>query len=514
MPAETAPQNGQHRKHIFEMENISIEFPGVKALSNVDFKIESGTIHALIGANGAGKSTLMKILAGVYDHYTGSIYFDGQPIDIRSPRDAKDLGIEVVHQEVDTALIPYLTVAENILLDVMVNDSGKSQFVNWRKIRREARALLERVGVQLDVQSLVQDISLADKQMVLVARALAANCRFLILDEPTAPLSQVETDELFRLMRELAQKENVGIVFISHRLPEVFEICGSITILRNGEMITRQQLDTLSQQQVVEHMLGRKFDEYFPKVHAEISDVLFEVENLSEANGAVWNINLTVRAGEIVGVTGLVGAGKTELCKTLFGAFPIASGEIRLKGKRLKINNPYSAVSQGIALVPEERRKEGVLVNEPVYINLTAASLSNFSVTGFVNRRKERKRARNVIDELGVITPNENQKVAFLSGGNQQKIAVGKWLISDAEVYIFDEPTKGVDVGAKHDIFQLIGELAERGKGIIYVSSEFPEILGITDRTYVMYDQTIVKEFTDIEQTTEEELLFYSTGGQ
>ncbi len=502
------------QKHVFTMEDISIEFPGVKALSNVDFEIESGTIHALIGANGAGKSTLMKILAGVHDHYTGLIRFNGEPVDIRSPIDAKALGIEVVHQEVDTALVPYLSVAENILLDVMVKDSGRRQFVNWGKMRRQARDVLKRVGVELNVQTLVQNLSLAEKQMVLVARALAANCRFLVLDEPTAPLSQVETEDLFRLMRELSQNQNVGIVFISHRLPEVFEICEMITILRNGEVITRQSLDKLNQHQVVEHMLGRKFEEYFPKVEAEITDVLFEVRNLNEATGAVKNINMTVRAGEIVGVTGLVGAGKTELCKTLFGAFRIDSGEIILNGKKLRITTPYSAVSQGIALVPEERRKEGVLVEEPVYVNLTAASLSNFSISGFVNSRSERKKSRTIIADLGIVTPSENQKVALLSGGNQQKIAVGKWLIADAEVYIFDEPTKGVDVGAKYDIFQLIGGLAERGKGIIYVSSEIPEILGIADRTYVMYDQTIVKEFLNIEATTEEEILFYSAGGQ
>lgn len=502
------------QKHMFTMENISIEFPGVKALSNVDFHLESGSIHALIGANGAGKSTLMKILAGVHDHYTGTIRLDGEPVDIRSPRDAKALGIEVVHQEVDTALVPYLTVAENILLDVMVNDSGANQFVNWGKMRREARKLVEQVGIDINVQMLVQDLTLAEKQMVLVARALSVNCRFLVLDEPTAPLSQVETEDLFRLMRQLAETQNVGIVFISHRLPEVFEICQVITILRNGEVITYQHLDGLNQKQVVEHMLGRKFDEYFPKVDADISDVLFEVKNLSEANGAVKDVSLTVHSGEIVGVTGLVGAGKTELCKTLFGAFSIDSGEIWLNGKKLKITSPYSAVSQGIALVPEERRKEGVLVNEPVYVNLSAASLSNFSVSGFVNSRSERKKARTMIDELGVVTPSESQKVALLSGGNQQKIAVGKWLIADAEVYIFDEPTKGVDVGAKYDIFQLIGGLAERGKGVIYVSSEIPEILGIADRTYVMYDQTIVKEFQDLKNTTEEEILFYSAGGQ
>ncbi len=503
-----------HHKHKFEMKNISIEFPGVKALTNVNFQIESGAIHALLGANGAGKSTLMKILGGAYDHYHGTIRFDGREVDIRTPRDAKQLGVAVVYQEVDTALIPYLSVAENIMLDVLANEMGRRQFVNWKKIRAEARAYLKRVNLDLDVRALVQDLTLADKQRVLVARALAGDSRFLILDEPTAPLSQTETEELFDLMRDLAQNQNVGIVFISHRLPEIFEVCETVTILRNGKVVTESPITELTQKQVIEQMLGRRFDETYPKAKVEIGDTLFEVKHLSEADGAVRDINLTVRAGEIVGVTGLVGAGKTELCKTIFGALPIGSGEMLLHGRPLHVKSPHAAVRQRIALVPEERRKEGVLVEEPVYVNLTASSLNKFSnKLSFVNTGAARAAAKKIIGELGILTPSENQKVAFLSGGNQQKVAVGKWLITDADVYIFDEPTKGVDVGAKHDIFELIGRLARNGKGIIYASSEILEILGIADRTYVMYDQTIVKELKTAE-TSEKEILFYSAGGK
>lgn len=496
------------------MKNISIEFPGVRALSNVDFKVEGGTIHALIGANGAGKSTLMKILAGVYDHYTGSIAFDGQPVHIRSPRDGKNQGIEVVYQEVDTALIPTLSVAENIMLDVMVNDAGGRQFVHWPEIYQTAKALLNKIGIDLDVHQSVEELSLAQKQMVLVARALAGNCRFLILDEPTAPLSQVETEELFQLIRDLAHNQGVGVVFISHRLPEIFQVCEWITILRDGEVITSEPTHVLNQRQVIEHMLGRRFDETYPKMPVEIGDVLFEARNVSEATGAIRNVTFSVRSGEIVGMTGLVGAGKTELCKTLFGALDIAQGELYLNGRSIQVHSPYSAVQQGIALVPEERRKEGILVDEPVFVNLTASSLGNFSLLfSLLNTNAEKAKARIVIDDLGVRTPSEDQQVGLLSGGNQQKIAVGKWLITDAELYIFDEPTKGVDVGAKQDIFELIGGLAQRGKGVIYASSEIPEILGIADRTYVLYDRTIVKEFPPNE-ATEEEILFYSAGGK
>ncbi len=501
-------------KHRLEMKGISIEFPGVKALDNVDFTVKSGEIHALVGANGAGKSTLMKILGGAYDHYTGAIYFDGEKANIRHPRDAKELGIDVVYQEVDTALIPYLTVAENIMLDKMANEMKRKHFIRWGNIHRSAREVMKRVGIELDTHTLVQDLSLAEKQVVLIARALATNTNFLVLDEPTAPLSQTETEELFRLMRDLAQNQNVGVVFISHRLPEIFEVCETITILRDGQVVFDATIEQITQQKLVELMLGRRFEETYPKIHVPIGDVILEVKDLNEENGRVRDVNFTVRAGEIVGMTGLVGAGKTELCKTLFGAYPVKSGEALLHGKPLTMESPHSAVKQGLALVPEERRKEGILVDEPVYVNLTLPSLDKFTKgPDFVNTRAEKSIARQVIKELGIVTPSEEQKVAYLSGGNQQKVAVGKWLIADAEIYIFDEPTKGVDVGAKRDIFELIGQLAKQGKGVIYASSEIPEILDISDRVYVMYDYTIVKEF-ETSEATEESILFYSAGGQ
>ena len=501
-------------KHRLEMKGISIEFPGVKALDNVDFTVQSGEIHALVGANGAGKSTLMKILGGAYGHYVGEIFFDGQKVDIRNPHDAKELGIDVVYQEVDTALIPYLTVAENIMIDEMANKMKGKHFIRWGRLHSRAREVMKRVGIQLDTHTLVQDLSLAEKQMVLIARALATDTNFLILDEPTAPLSQTETEELFRLMRDLVQNQNVGIVFISHRLPEIFEVCETITILRDGQVVADTTIDAITQQKLVELMLGRRFEETYPKLHVPIGDVIFEVQNLNEEYGRVRDVSFTVRSGEIIGITGLVGAGKTELCKTLFGAYPIKSGQMLLHGKPLRVRSPHSAVKQGVALVPEERRKEGVLVEEPVFVNLTLPSLDRFTKgPAFVDTRAERATARKTIKDLGIRTPSENQKVAYLSGGNQQKVAVGKWLIADAEIYVFDEPTKGVDVGAKRDIFELIGELARQGKGIIYASSEIPEILDISDRIYVMYDYTIVKEFATSE-ATEEEILFYSAGGQ
>ncbi len=504
----------QPQLHTVAMESISIEFPGVKALSDVDLNLRSGTIHALVGANGAGKSTLMKVLSGAYNHYTGRIFVNGQEVDIRTPRDAKKLGIQIVYQEVDTALIPHLSVAENIMLDVLVNSMGRRQFVNWSEIHASAERVLQRLNIDLDTDALIQDLSLAQKQMVLIARAIAEETRFLILDEPTAPLSNTETEELFRVVEDLAYNQGVGVVFISHRLPELFAICREITVMRDGTVVTSRPMNGLTANDVVELMLGRKFEENYAKRPVEIGDTLFEVKGLTELNGAVTDVSLTVRSGEIVGVAGLVGAGKTELCKTIFGALPARSGQMLLRGKRLNVTSPHAAVKQGLALVPEERRKEGVLVEESVVTNLTAASLDNFTgALHFIRKQAERATARKVIADLKVKTPSEEQKVAYLSGGNQQKVAVGKWLIADADIYIFDEPTKGVDVGAKREIFDLIGQLAAMGKGIIYASCELSEILAITDRTYVMYDGRIVKELRTAE-TTEQEILYWSTGGK
>lgn len=497
---------------ILEMKNISIEFPGVKALKNVNFTTRTGLVHALVGANGAGKSTLMKVLSGAYNHYTGEIFMDGQKSSIRSPKNAKDFGVQIVYQEVDTALIPYLTVAENIMLDIMVNDMGQKQLVNWSRIHQQAAQVLNRLNLRISTKKPVSELTLAQKQMVLIARAISKECRYLILDEPTAPLSNAETEELFRVVRDLKEL-NVGIIFISHRLPEVFTICDQVTVMRDGEFVVCKNISETNQNEVVEYMLGKKFDENFPKRQVEIGDKLFEVKGLKDRE-KLKDIEFYVRSGEIVGIAGLVGAGKTELCKALFGATPITGGEILMSQKKLNNKSPSLAVKNGLALVPEERRKEGVLVEETITVNTTATNLGNFCRFGhLLNFKAERETARQIIRKLGIKTPHENRKVALLSGGNQQKVVVGKWLITEAEVYLFDEPTKGVDVGAKKDIFELIGELAADGKGIVYASCELAEIMGITDRIYVMYDGRIVKEL-ETKNTSEEEILFYSTGGK
>lgn len=495
-----------------EMQDISISFPGVHALRNVDFRTDTGVSHALVGANGAGKSTLMKVLAGAYAHYSGRILIDGREVRIRSPRDAKSLGIEVVYQEVDTALVPYLSVAENIMLDLMVNDMGARQVIKWRALHKESRQILGQLHVTLDTHLPVSQFSLAEKQMVLIARALSKECRFLILDEPTAPLSRSETDELFRVVRDILTR-NIGVIFISHRLPEVRQVCERITVLRDGQRVDERRMADVDMNGIVEMMLGRKFEDNFPKHPVPIGDIMLTVKGLTDSS-KIRDVDVHVRVGEIVGIAGLVGAGKSELCKALFGASTVRCKEALLNGRPYRLRDPHAAVMQGVGLVPEERRREGILVGESVATNLTAASLSDFSgALGFVRFKAEKNAVRTMIDRLEIRTPSENQKVGFLSGGNQQKVSVGKWLIANAEVYIFDEPTKGVDVGAKKDIFELIGRLAQAGKAILYASCEFAEILGITDRVYVLYDGRIVKELVT-GATSEEELLLYSTGGK
>ncbi|MBT2693977.1 sugar ABC transporter ATP-binding protein [Bacillus sp. ISL-55] len=494
------------------MKNITIEFPGVRALNGVDFSTETGRIHALIGANGAGKSTLMKVLSGAHDHYTGEIQLDGKKVEIRTPAHAQKLGIQTVYQEVDTAIIPSLTVAENIMLNHTVQDTENKHWVKWKQLFKQAGEIISGMNLNIPVKKLAGELSLAEKQLVLIARAISSKCSFLILDEPTAPLSHTETSELFRITRELAER-NVGIIFISHRMPEIFELCDEITIMRNGELVIKKGIPEVDTHQVIEYMLGRKLEDQFPARVSTFGQTILEVEGLTDGI-KVKNASLNVKAGEIVGIAGLVGAGKTELCKALFGATPTTSGTVKLKGRNLKLTSPHAAVKSGLALVPEERRKEGVLVAESVTSNLTAVNLKKFTrLLGFINRRAEKNTAQEYIKALGIKTSSENAKVENLSGGNQQKVAIGRWLIADADVYIFDEPTKGVDVGAKRDIFELIAQLAAQGKGVIYASSELSEIVGITNRVYVLYDGEPVKEL-ETAATTEEELLFYSTGGR
>ncbi|UUZ92862.1 sugar ABC transporter ATP-binding protein [Paenibacillus sp. P25] len=494
---------------LLEMKGISKTFPGVRALQGVDFEVRGGEIHALLGANGAGKSTLMKILSGAYEADEGSVLIDGAPLSINRPLDAIRQGIQCVYQEVDTVLVPALTVAENIMLDQLTAGGG---WVSLSRMKMQAAEVLSALGLTgIDVRRPAGELSIAQKRLVLIARALAQKAKFIIFDEPTAPLSNEEADRLFEIMERL-KRDGVGCIFISHRLSEVFRISDTVTVMRDGRRVSTKPARDTNATAVVEEMLGRTFEEEFPKADAVIGETLLEARGLT-AGMKVRGASLTVRRGEIVGVVGLVGAGKTELSRLLFGADPLDSGEVLLQGRKLALSSPTDAVRAGLALVPEERRKQGILVEQSVKANLALPLLKHLSRLGFVSRRGEAANARERIDELGIQPPLPERLVKYLSGGNQQKVAVGKWLPTDAQVYLFDEPTKGVDVGAKSDIFRLIGRLAQEGKGIIYLSCEIAEILGIADRILVMSYGRIVKELSR-EEATQEKILYYASSGE
>ncbi|QZY87254.1 sugar ABC transporter ATP-binding protein [Exiguobacterium acetylicum] len=494
--------------HHLKMTGISLAFPGVQALKQVSFEVKSGEIHALVGANGAGKSTLMKVLSGAETADEGTIRLDGKELSITSPRDAKQIGIDLVQQEVDVALVPYLTVAENICLDLLT-DGTMTGFVSQRRYIQRAKEALATLQADISVKTRVEELRLAEKQLVLIARALVQERRFLILDEPTAPLSQAETSHLFSVVRRLAER-GLGIIFISHRLQELYEICDSISVMRDGQLISRHLLADITKEAVVEQMLGRQLTSVAKTSRVNATNVL-TVE--SATNADVHEISLTVQAGEVVGIAGLVGAGKTELCKALFGDRPFQEGEVRIGGKAHRLRNPQAAIQAGIGLVPEERRKEGILVADSVAENLTAAAAHDFvNRWGLMDRRKEADQASQWVKELGIKVADVKQEVGQLSGGNQQKVAIGKWLLTDVSVLVLDEPTKGVDVGAKQDIYRLIDGLAQQQKGILYATSEWDELLTVTDRIYVMFDGRIVHE-TKTADTSEETLLWYATGG-
>jgi simple sugar transport system ATP-binding protein len=495
---------------LLETREVMVSFPGVLALDRVSFQARGGEVRAIVGANGAGKSTLLKVLTGAYAPASGTVAVDGEPRVFRGPRDAKRLGIEVVHQEVDAALIPFSSVAENVLLDRQALD--RRFWVRTSRLEKEARVLLEPLAPELDVRKRASDLTLAEKQLVLIARALGRDARFLLLDEPTAPLGPSETEALFAVVKTLVRR-GLGVLFISHRLPEVLRVASQVTVLRDGRVVADEPLAGKTTGWLVEQMLGKKLEDEYPRRGSRTpSEVLLEVRGLSDGH-RLKGVDLSVRSGEVVGVAGQVGAGKSELCKALFGASTAHADQFALAGKTRLPRQPREAVLDGLALVPEERRKEGVLVDESVAFNLSAAAGRLPTRFGFIDFGRERAQARDWIGRLSIKTPSERQKVALLSGGNQQKVAVGKWLAaSNASVFLFDEPTKGIDIGAKKDMFELVGRLADEGKGVVYATSEFPELLGIADRIVVLYDGRVVAE-RQASATTEEELLLLSTGG-
>ena len=495
---------------LLSMNDIHKSFGKVNALNEANFKLKKGEIHALLGANGAGKSTLMKILSGVYEQDHGEILLEGESIRFRSPKSAKEHGVYCVYQEVDTAIVPELSVAENILLDTFATRGNL--FVSKRQIHQKAREVLVQIQSEaIPVHLPAFHLSLAEKQMILIARALVHSAKIIIFDEPTAPLSVHESDRLFSVIQKL-KKQGVGCIFITHRLPEVFQICDRVTVMRGGTSVETFITTDTTQNQIIHSMLGTSLSNELEKHNIHIGAPLLDVEMLSDGN-KLQDISFTVSKGEIVGIVGLVGAGKTELAKTLFGYTPMTKGSVHLAGRTVKAKHPSDAIHAGMALVPEERRKEGLFVHESLKTNATFPNLPKFTRRFFMNNFAEQEFAESIIERLRIKTDSTETPLFHLSGGNQQKVVIGKWMSLESELYLFDEPTKGVDIGAKVDIFKLIRTLAEEGKGSIYFSSEIHEVLGLSNRILVMYDGRIVKELSQ-EEATQEKILLYASGGK
>ncbi len=497
----------------FEARGIVKDFPGVRAVDHVDFDAYAGEIHAIVGANGAGKSTLCKIFSGVYRADSGQIMINGQQVHIDSPSTAKALGIAIAPQEVDTALVPYLTVAENIALSRLARQ--KAVRVNWSQMYSDTEKVAEDVKLGISVRTPVSRLSIHQRQKVVIAQALFANARFLILDEPTGSLSLREVDQLFALLRGLIEKFNLCVIYISHRMPEVFDIADRISVMRDGKMVGTVRPDHSSIDEVVFMMLNRRRSALrrIPRAHPPDRDsaVVLNVEGLRRGR-LVNNVTFEVREREILGVAGLVGAGKTEVARILFGADKPESGRVYVNGEQVRLNSPADAMKHGICLVPEDRRQEGIFIEFPVVQNITLPNLSRFCKAGFIQAKEERRVASGIVERLGIICRDLKQKVKFLSGGNQQKVSIGKWLVGPGSVFIFDEPTKGVDVGAKEEIFRIVAGLADAGASVIYCSAELEEVLRISDRILVMYEGHVVSEF-DADAVDEEQLLLYASGG-
>jgi len=491
-----------------EMKSITKTYPGVRALDNVSFDVAKGEVHALVGENGAGKSTLMKILAGAQPMDSGEILIGGQQVHIVSPQKAMELGVSIIYQEFN--LVPYLNAAENIFLGREPKGAIPG-FINFARMYSEAQSVIDQLGVKLNVRTPVNRLSVAQQQMVEVAKATSRNASIIAMDEPSATLTEHELESLFELIRSLKQK-GVSIIYISHRLEEVFQIADRVTVLRDGKLVGTKPVAESDRNDLIRMMVGRDLKDVIPKEPAEIKSPALTVKGLTR-RGAIEDINLVVHQGEILGIAGLVGAGRTEVARAIFGADTIDSGEIWLNGSRVNVRSPKDAIRLGIGLVTEDRKALGLILGMVVRENISLANLGFLTKLGFVNRREEKRVALKFIEDLMIKTPSTEQQVQNLSGGNQQKVVLAKWLFTQSRVLIFDEPTRGIDVGSKVEIYQLMNKLAGSGVAIIMISSELPEILGMSDRILVMHEGHIAGELSR-EDATQEKIMHLATGGQ
>ncbi|MBE6068436.1 MAG: sugar ABC transporter ATP-binding protein [Clostridium lundense] len=497
----------ENKTPLLEMQNISKSFPGVKALQNVNLKAYGGEVMALLGENGAGKSTLMKILSGVYTKDEGKVFIEGKEANVTGIKDAEALGVSIIHQEL--SLLPNLTIYENIFLG---NEKYNGIFrkLDKKYMIEKSRELLSRIGFTTDPSTMTSDLTVGEMQMIEIIKAVSKDSKIIIMDEPTTALTDVETEKLFEVIEKL-RSEGIAVIYISHRMDEIFAICNRVTVLRDGQYVGEAMVKDVDKDSLIAMMVGRKLEEQFPYREEEKGNVVLKVENLSYKN-KVKDVSFEVKAGEIVGFAGLMGSGRTETAKTIFGEYRKTSGEVYINGEKVNINSPKDAITHGIAYLSEDRKKEGLVLNMTVGTNMTLSNLKKYENTfKRIDTKEELREIKEYIEKLSVKTPSHAQMMKNLSGGNQQKAIIAKWIMLSPNLLIVDEPTKGIDVGAKKEIYEVLNELKKEGKAIIMISSDMAEILGVSDRVIVMSEGKVTGELSRSD-ATQESIMKYAVG--
>lgn len=494
-------------EYLLDMQDITKTFPGVQALKGVKLQVKQGEIHALVGENGAGKSTIMKCLMGIYKPTSGKIFFDGQERRNYHVKDAMDFGIAMIHQELNP--VAHRSIMCNLFLGR--EPRGKTGLINWKFMYRETKRWLEQVDLCIDPKTIMKDLTVAQMQMVEIARAISCDAKLIIMDEPTSALTNREVEQLFSIIRRLS-RDGISIIYISHKLDEIYEICNCISVFRDGQYIGTEDKDKLPMEQMIKMMVGREITNMFPKIPCEIGEPFLEVSNLTH-----WkyfhNVSFTVRRGEIMGIAGLVGAGRTEVIESVFGIRSRQSGKVLLGGRPVTPKNSRDAIRRGMALLTEERRHNGIFPVLDIEFNMTIANMAGYlNKAGFLKKHRMSEDCRQFIEKINVKTPSAAQLIQFLSGGNQQKVLIARWLLTQPDVIFLDEPTRGIDVGAKSEIHKLISKLAGDGKCVVMISSELPEILGMSDRIMVMYEGHVTGILENCGNVTQELLLEYASG--
>ncbi|ADQ03671.1 ABC transporter related protein [Caldicellulosiruptor owensensis OL] len=503
-------------EYILEMVHITKEFPGVRALDDVTFRVKKGEIHALVGENGAGKSTLMKILSGVYPYgtYSGDIFIEGKNQHFRNIKDSEHAGVAIIYQEL--TLVKGMTVGENIFLgrEPVVNG-----IINWNKVYADSKKLFEKLNIEIDVYEKVENLGIGQQQMVEIAKAISKDSKILILDEPTAALTESETKQLFRILKDL-KNHGVTCIYISHRLEEIFEIADTVTVLRDGKTISTDPISALTEDEIIRRMVGRELTQRYPKVPHKAKRTIMEVRNFSvydkdnPEKKIIDNVSFEIKEGEILGISGLMGAGRTELFMSIFGAYPgRKEGEIWLEGKKIEINSPREAIEYGICYLSEDRKRYGLVLMMDIKDNILLPNYQKFANGGIINIPKSLSTALDYVGKLRIKIASPFQQVMNLSGGNQQKVIIAKWLLANPKILILDEPTRGIDVGAKFEIYNLMNQFVDQGVGIVMISSELPEILGMSDRILVMQKGKIAGELM-ADEATQEKIMTLATGGR